>query len=97
MRCVARYEVDLTGHSIYFDELPWCPSKGYSISLIDIVEETHKCPVGKVPIDSCKSSSSNQSLLGKACLFSVKTFTLMERILKRSDEAGRCLKKSKEP
>lgn len=52
MRCVARYEVDLTGLSIYFDELPWCPSKGNSISLADIYrEETHKCPVGKVPID----------------------------------------------
>jgi len=47
MRCVARYEVDVFRRhfTVYFKELP-CPSvRSYIID-----EETHNCPVGKVPV-----------------------------------------------
>jgi hypothetical protein len=44
------------------------------VPFLVISEETHKCPVGKVP-NSHVFSSSNQSLLSKACLFSEKGFT----------------------
>jgi hypothetical protein len=64
MRCMTRCEVVVDRSSVYF--------KSFRASVFQVIDvETHKCPIGKVPI-VIFFSSSNQSLLSKACLFSVK-------------------------
>jgi len=61
MRCTTRSLVVLTGHFYLLLESPCLTGRCHS-------EETHMCPVGKVPVKSL-FSSSNHSLFSKVCLF----------------------------
>lgn len=63
MRCTTRSLVVILDRSFsfYFRSL-------HVLQIDVITEETHKCPVGKVPIKSL-FSSSNHSLFSKVCLF----------------------------
>jgi hypothetical protein len=91
MRCMARREVviQLTGH--YSTSLSF-------LSLIDLCQLWGNSNVSSRQSTlkvMCVHSSSKQSLLSKACLFSVNGYVRDKRILKRNDEAGRCLKNLK--